>query len=67
MSLNPNAPSKSFAAALIEAVGSKYSYSRKRRDGLDAWQEHIRKSAVAVEGAFYPRRDRELRRAVVPG
>jgi hypothetical protein len=67
MSLNSSAPSKSFAAALIAAVGSQYSYSRKRRDGLDAWQEHIRKSAVSVGSAFSPRRDRELRRAVVPG
>jgi len=67
MSLNFNRPATTFAAALIEAVGSRYSYSRKRRDGLDAWQEHIRKSATSVGSAFSPRRDRELRRAVVPG
>jgi hypothetical protein len=67
MSLNPSAVSQSFATALLESVGSKYSYSRKRRDGFDAWQEHIRKSAASVGSAFAPRRDRELRRAVVPG
>ena len=67
MSLNSNAPSKSFAAALIEAVGAKYSHSRRRRDGFDAWQEHIRKSATSVGVAFSVHRDRDLRRAVVHG
>jgi|KBSMisStaDraftv2_1062788.scaffolds.fasta_scaffold29268_3 hypothetical protein len=67
MSLNSSASAKSFAMSLIDAIGSQYSYSRKRRDGLDAWQEHIRKSATTVGIAFLPRRDRELRRVVVPG
>ncbi len=66
MALNSTEPRKSFASALIEAVGSRYSYSRKRRDGLDAWQDHIRRSAASVGSAF-SHRDRELRRVVVPG
>src|SRR5690242_8245598 len=67
MASNTEARSTSFAAALIKAVGSKYSYSRKRWDGFDAWQAHIRRSAAAVDGAFSASRDRDLRRAVVAG
>ena len=67
MSLNSDSRATSFATALIEAAGSKYSFSRKGWDGFDAWQAHIRKSAVSVGRAFSPRRDRDLRRAVVPG
>jgi hypothetical protein len=48
-------------------TGSKYSYSLKRWNGFDAWQEHIRKSAVSVGSAFTARPDRDLRRAVVAG
>jgi len=57
----------SFAAALIKAVGSKYSFSRKNWDGFDAWQAHIRKSAAAVDSAFSAGRDRDLRRADIAG
>ena len=67
MSLNTEARAKSFATALIEAAGSKYSFSRKGWDGFDAWQAHIRKSAGSVGRALSSRRDRDLRRAVVPG
>jgi hypothetical protein len=67
MSSNSEARPTSFAAALIKAVGPKYSYSRKRWDGFDAWQAHIRKSAAAVDSAFSAHRDRDLRRAVIAG
>jgi hypothetical protein len=67
MSLNSEARAASFAAALIQAAGSKYSFSRKGWDGFDAWQAHIRKSATSVGSAFSARRDRDLRRAIVPG
>jgi hypothetical protein len=67
MASNFQAHTTSFAAALIKTVGSKYSYSRKRRDGFDAWQEHIRRSAAAVDNAFSSHRDRDLRRPVVAG
>jgi hypothetical protein len=67
MSSNSQARPTSFAAALIKAVGSKYSYSRKHWDGFDAWQAHVRKSAAAVESAFSAPRDRDLRRSVVAG
>jgi hypothetical protein len=67
MSSLSDARPTSFAAAIIKAVGSKYSYSRKRWDGFDAWQAHIRKSAAAVDSALSPHRDRDLRRAVVTG
>jgi hypothetical protein len=66
MSLNPNSPS-SFETALNKTTGSRYSYSRKRRDGFNAWQEHVRKSAVPAGGVPFARRDRDLPRAVVPG
>lgn len=51
----------------FKATRSKYSYSLKRWNPFDAWQEHIRKSAVSVGSAFGARPDRDLRRAVVAG
>ena len=44
-----------------------YSYSRKRWNAFDAWQDHVRKSAATVGTAFSVRHDRDLRRAVVTG
>lgn len=46
---------------------SKYSYSLKRWNPFEAWQEHVRKSAWTVGNAFAGRQDRDLRRAVVTG
>jgi hypothetical protein len=66
MSQHSNSSSP-FATALTETLGAKYSYSRKRRDGFSAWQEHLRKSAGSSGGAPATARDRDLRRAVVPG
>ena len=66
MSLNPS-PTSPFATALIETLGVKYSHSRKPRDGFAAWQEHVRKSAGSLSSAPPARRDRDLRRTVVPG
>jgi len=60
MSSNPNVPTSL-------QTGSKYSYSLRRWNAFDAWQEHIRKSAVCVGSAFTARPDRDLRRAVVAG
>lgn len=60
--------------AAVEAAPSvrKNSYSLKRSNAFDAWQEHIRKSAGAMHGShggvtFSRRHDRDLRRAVVAG
>lgn len=53
-------------AAQGPAVRS-HSYSRKRWNAFDAWQEHVRKSAATVGSAFSGRHDRDLRRAVVTG
>ena len=50
-----------------QANSSKYSYSLKRWNAFDAWQEHIRRSAASVGSAFTARPDRDLRRAVVAG
>jgi hypothetical protein len=44
-----------------------YSYSRKRWNAFDAWQEHVRRSAAAVGTTFSERQDRDLRRAIVAG
>jgi hypothetical protein len=52
-----------------------YSYSRKRWNAFDTWQEHVRKSAHAAHAAhashagvaFSGRHDRDLRRAIVTG
>ena len=51
----------------FKTTGSKYSYSLKRWNAFDAWQEHIRKSATSAGSAFAARPDRDLRRAVVAG
>jgi hypothetical protein len=51
----------------FKTTGSKYSYSLKRWNAFDAWQEHIRKSAASAGSAFAARPDRDLRRAVVAG
>jgi hypothetical protein len=51
----------------FKATGSRYSYSLKRWNAFDAWQDHIRKSALSVGSAFSVRPDRDLRRAVVAG
>jgi hypothetical protein len=51
----------------FKTTGSKYSYSLKRWNAFDAWQDHIRKSAASVGSAFSVRQDRDLRRAVVAG
>ena len=54
-------------ATVFKPAGSKYSYSLKRWNPFDAWQEHIRKSADPVGNAYGPRPDRDLRRAVAAG
>jgi hypothetical protein len=51
----------------FKTTGSKYSYSLKRWNAFDAWQDHIRKSAVSAGSAFSVRPDRDLRRQVVAG
>jgi hypothetical protein len=55
------------APAAFKPTASKYSYSLKRWNPFDAWQDHIRKSAASVGSAFAARPDRDLRRAVVAG
>jgi hypothetical protein len=55
------------AAHSTTPAGRKNSYSRKRWNAFDTWQEHIRKSAAAVGVAFPERHDRDMRRAIVSG
>jgi hypothetical protein len=55
------------SASAFSPTASKYSYSLKRWNPFDAWQEHIRKSADSVGNAFSARPDRDLRRAVIAG
>jgi hypothetical protein len=66
MSFNSDGLWTSFATTRIKAAGSKYSYSRRRSNSFDAWQEHVRSSASAGS-AFNARPDRDLRRAIVAG
>ena len=66
-STTSTAPQASLAAALIDAARSRYSYSRKRWDAFDAWQKHIRNSAVVAGGTISVSRDRDLRRTVIAG
>jgi hypothetical protein len=58
----------SFAVAISTAQDTpsvrKHSYSRRRWNAFEAWQEHVRRSAAAVGGAFTQQHDRDLRRAL---
>jgi hypothetical protein len=60
-------------AAAQPAASVRKTYSRKRWNAFDTWQEHIRKSAAAVSAAntagvaFAQRHDRDLRRIPVAG
>jgi hypothetical protein len=66
MSSNSVAPRDAAAAQAATSV-RRNSYSRKRWNSFDAWQEHVRKSAATVGVAFSGRHDRDLRRAVFTG
>jgi hypothetical protein len=59
------------ATAAGQPSARKNSYSRKRWNAFDAWQEHARKSAGMTHAshgvAFSERHDRDLRRAIVTG
>jgi hypothetical protein len=54
-------------AVTARATLAERTYSRKRWNPFEAWQEHIRKSAATVGSAFSGRPDRDLRRAIVAG
>lgn len=45
----------------------RYSYSRRRWNGFDTWQEHVRRSADVTGVTFAHRHDRDLRRAIIAG
>jgi hypothetical protein len=67
MSSNHQASALSSVTSRLKEAGSKYSYSLKRWNAFDAWQDHVRKSAATVGNAFSGRADRDLRRAIVAG
>jgi hypothetical protein len=70
MSSNSETP-QATAAVQLSPSARKNSYSRKRWNAFDAWQEHARKSAGMTHAshgvAFSERHDRDLRRAIVTG
>ena len=59
--------SETAPGTIVTPLGRKNSYSRKRWNAFDAWQDHVRKSAASVGVAFPERHDRDLRRAIVTG
>jgi hypothetical protein len=65
MSYNSETPHT--AVAHSTPTSRKNSYSRKRWNAFDAWQDHVRKSAASVGVAFSERQDRDLRRAIITG
>jgi hypothetical protein len=67
MSSNFQRAQDTSAAGQATPSGRSYSYSRKRWNAFDAWQEHVRKSAATVGIAFSARQDRDLRRPIVAG
>jgi hypothetical protein len=67
MAFRSKAPATSNLASHLKAGRSGYSYSLRRWSGFDAWQEHIRESALSVGNALSASRDRDLRRTVVAG
>lgn len=59
-------------AAAQPAASVRKTYSRKRWNAFDTWQEHVRRSAATVSAttvgtAFARRNDRDLRRVTVAG
>jgi alkaline phosphatase len=64
MSSNDHAPgSVAVATGATHATPARqYSYSRRRWNAFEAWQEHVRKSAAAAAGAFKELHDRDMRR-----
>jgi hypothetical protein len=67
MSYNSETPRTTAAAEHSTPAGRRNSYSRKRWNAFDAWQDHARRSAGSVGVTFSERHDRDLRRAVVTG
>ena len=67
MSYNAETSRATAAAEHSTPAGRKNSYSRRRWNAFDAWQDHVRKSANSVGVAFTERHDRDLRRSVVTG
>jgi hypothetical protein len=67
MSYNADTSRTTAATEHSALEGRKNSYSRKRWNAFDAWQDHVRKSATSVGVAFTERHDRDLRRSVVTG
>jgi hypothetical protein len=67
MSYNSETPRTAATAEHSTLAGRKNSYSRKRWNAFEAWQDHVRKSAASVGVAFSERHDRDLRRAIITG
>jgi hypothetical protein len=73
MSSNTESARRAFAATHPTTCGStgrdarSWSYSRKRWNAFDAWQEHVRKYAATVGTAFTARPDRDVRRTIIAG
>jgi len=53
--------------ARLTSTQRSWSYSHKRWNAFDAWQEHVRKYATTVGTAFSTRQDRDLRRTTIAG
>lgn len=63
----PGAVAQSTLAACLTSTERNWSYSRRRRNAFDAWQEHVRRYASTVGTAFSAPPDRDLRRPIVAG
>lgn len=64
--------SKGSATSGNEAADSgspvrRNSYSRKRWNAFESWQEHVRRSAADIGVAFQAKPDRDLRRVSITG
>jgi len=59
--------SETLQGTAVAAHSIRKTYSRRRWNAFDAWQDHVRKSAATVGVAFSERHDRDLRRAIVTG
>ena len=66
MSSDSETPRNTVAAQPAISVRTN-SYSRKRWNAFDMWQEHVRKSAATVDATLPERHDRDLRRTIIAG
>jgi hypothetical protein len=64
---DPITAEQSSVVARLTSAERNWSYSRKRWNAFDTWQEHVRRYAATVGTTFSARPDRDVRRTIIAG